>query len=398
MDYFKKAKTPMLLLGGGIVIFLFLVFSKSSPQAKIQQTAGALVVAVEAVRSNEPVIINGTGSVTSVSEAKIAPQVGGQVVWIDPKLIVGGRFKQGEPMFRLEKQDYLLKVEMAGAEVAAAERDLEIAKANARVANEEWEMMTTPEELSETKSAKRKPNPLVLFEPQLKSARAKLMAAKAQHTQAKLDLDRTAVTAPFNCFVREESVDLGQYLRMGDNVATLIGTDAVEVIVPVTLEEYSWVKGAMSGADKPLNAFVTVGGKGFDYSWEGQISRTLGDVDTRGRMHRLVVRVDSPYGEHLDRAEQNISLSVGMFARVAIQAGMLKDTFVIPRSALRQNSTVWVFGEENSLVVAKVKVARLTNEKAYISSGLEIGQKVILTSLSGAVPGLKLRLAAEESK
>ena len=45
------------------------------------------------------------------------------------------------------------------------------------------------------------------------------------------------MAAPFDGFVREESVDVGQIVAPGQPVGRLFAADAVEVVVPVTNAE-----------------------------------------------------------------------------------------------------------------------------------------------------------------
>ena len=45
---------------------------------------------------------------------------------------------------------------------------------------------------------------------------------------------------PFAGRVQEESVDLGQYLMSGQAVATVYGTDVVEIVVPLEDRDLQW--------------------------------------------------------------------------------------------------------------------------------------------------------------
>jgi hypothetical protein len=80
---------------------------------------------------------------------------------------------------------------------------------------------------------------------------------------------------------------------------------------------------------------------------------------------------------------------------ILFKGRLLPDIITIPRSAMRENKSVWVMSDERRLTIRPVKVARLEKQDALISGGLEDGEKVVLTNLSGVADGLKLRVARE---
>ena len=75
-------------------------------------------------------------------------------------------------------------------------------------------------------------------------------------------------------------------------------------------------------------------------------------------------------------------------------ARRLDEIIPLPRRTLREGSKVWVAREDSTLDIRPVTVVRMTPTEALISSGLKSGEQVILSSISGAVPGLKLRLVS----
>ncbi|OVE80467.1 hypothetical protein BVY02_00060 [bacterium J17] len=243
---------------------------------------------------------------------------------------------------------------------------------------------------------RRQPSSLVLQEPQLKSAKAELQAAKAKLSQAKLDLERTDVKAPFDCFVRSKSFDVGQFLQPGVAVANLFSSDAVEIIVPVTSEEVQRVNRArIANNSRPLKATVELKAGEVRHHWDGLLVRVLGNVDTRGRMHRVVVEVLEPYFQSVDGFERTrlVPLSVGSFADVTIEAGSLSGVIPVPRVALRRDSRVWVVDENSKLKTLSVRVAYSDSSNVYIEEGLPEGSLIVLTKITAAVDGMLLRVA-----
>jgi RND family efflux transporter MFP subunit len=328
-----------------------------------------------------------TGTVAAAQEAAITPEVTGRVVWLARNMVAGGFFRAGEPLFEIEATDYRLAVERARAAVAKAELDVATVEGQAAVARREWQNL---------KSADGEPpNPLVVYEPQVANARANLAAAKAALGQAELDLKRTRVVAPFDCRVRSESVDAGQYLRAGVEVARVAGTARAEVVVPLPLEELRHLrvprpsKAGKSTAGSPATLTLTVDDQ--QYRWSGRVVRSLGEVDPAGRMARVVVAVDDPYGLHEAHHDGRPELALGLFVEVELHGATLPGVFPIPRSALRAGETVWLVGDAGQLQIRPVEVARRERDEVCISHGLAAGDRLVLTALSGAANGMALR-------
>ena len=232
----------------------------------------------------------------------------------------------------------------------------------------------------------------------MKNARANIASARAALDLARLNLKRTAIVAPFDARIRSEEVDVGQFVRSGSRLAILTGSRSVEVIVSVPLEDLAWLeipaaksKGAGSAATVSLNYASN------NKSWPGIIDRALGEVDQRGRMLQVAVKVMDPY-RFREKNTRPPYLEVGMFVDVQFDGPILKDKIVLPRRALRDNRTVWIADSDNALRIRTVEIVRLDREQVVIGQGLEAGERVILTTLTGAADGMKLRIADEGLK
>jgi len=233
---------------------------------------------------------------------------------------------------------------------------------------------------------------LVLYEPQLKNARASLASARADLKQRCIDIRRTKIHAPFNCRIRSESIDPGQYITIGKSVAIVCGTDTAEVVVPVPYADLRWLSVPRRHGKKtegsPVTVKIDVAGQ--PLTWPGRIDRLLGEVDAKGRMTRIVIDVLDPYGIGVDSPEKSHDLAEGLFVEVLIEGKTIENIACIPAGALRQNSTVWIMNDEQHLEFRDVEIVR-RERQMIIARGLEEGEKLILTYLPGAAPGMKLR-------
>ncbi len=236
----KRAILPVLVIVIAIGLTFVLIKSRKVPKPHETPHLGPLVEVAELVKSSRQVVVSATGTVQARYEVSITPQVKGRVSEISPRMIAGGIFRKGELLFAIEDVDYQLAIDLARANLAQSEYDLLRNQNLAEVARNEWQALNS--------GSDAEPNPLVVYEPQLKSARAQRDAARANVKQAELNLQRTRIVAPFNCYVRSEQLGIGQFLNAGSPVATVVGTDHVEIVVPLPLDELVWLQVPRNGA------------------------------------------------------------------------------------------------------------------------------------------------------
>ncbi len=381
-----KVALPLLVLLLGVVVMRVMILRRPEPRREVREDRGVLVEIVEVEHSTHRVEIEATGTVQPRRAISLIPQVSGRVSSLAENFVAGGFFRRDELLFEIETADYLLAVDKAKAALARAEYDLATVEGQARVARREWQQLQARFE------SPAEPNPLVLFEPQLDNARAALRAAAADLERTRLDLERTRVRAPFNAVVRSRGVDLGQYLRAGTEVANLVGTDQAEVVVPLPLEELAWLR-IPRDADDPEGSAATVELQAAErrHHWPGRVVRRMADVEPLGRMVRLVVAVDDPYGL-VETGAGRPDLGMGTFVRVLLQGPLLEEVAVLPAAALRKDSRVWLW-QEGQLHIRPVEVWHRTREQVVIGAGLLPGERVVTSPLSGVVEGMRLRLA-----
>ncbi|APG27729.1 hypothetical protein A7E78_07690 [Syntrophotalea acetylenivorans] len=382
-----KVVLPFLVLGVGVAILMALFASRQAPVKEVREFAGVLVETVTVQRGDHIVTVAATGTVQARQQTEIVAQVSGRVTKLADEFIAGGMFGKGDILFLLEDIDYRLAVEQAEADLAAAELELAMVKGRARVARDEWQRL---------QMGKGDPNPLVLYEPQLKNAEGRVTAAKAALKQAGINLQRTEVRAPFNCLVLSEGIDLGQYVRAGATVGTLLGTDTAEIVVPLPLDALPWLD-IPRGAGQGAAATVRFVAGTLNYDWPGKVVRTLGEVDPLGRMARVVVAVDDPYLRQQPATDERPPLAVGSFVDLELQGKQLPAVSVLPRRALRDDNTVWIVDSDSLLHIRSVQVLRRERDSVIIGSGLQDGERVIVSALAGAAEGLKVRVRGEEA-
>jgi RND family efflux transporter MFP subunit len=370
----KKLFLPLIVVAVAVAAALLLASAREAPPRRPRQAEAPLVETAEVRAEEVAVVVRGQGTVVPRTEIQLVPQVSGRVERIHRELAAGGRFAAGEALVVIDPVDFELRVQGAAAEVARAEVRLETEQAEAAVARDEWYRLHPAEQ----------PSPLVVRQPQVRQAEAELAAARASLAEARLSLERTRIAAPFNGRVVSESVDAGQYVLAGQPLATIHATDVLEVPVPLEDRELAWFDIGSRGAP----AEISVQFAGGRHTWQGIVARSQG-VDSRSRMVTVVVEVRDDF----DPAGERPQLLPGMFVDAAIKGRTLRAAMTVPRHALH-GDRVWVV-EDGTLAIREVEVARTSRDEAFITRGLEAGDRVVTTSLEAVTDGMAVRLGGE---
>ena len=371
----SKKLLPLGILAAAAAIVAVLVRTRPAVETAPREIAPP-PVRVLAVQPTSVVLrVRSQGSVVPVTEADLVSEVAGNIVWTAGSFEVGGFFDAGDVLLRLDRRDYELAVASARASVAQARVALTREEAEAEVAREEWEDLGEPGE----------PGPLVLREPQLEEARARVEAAEANRARAELDLSRTAIRAPFAGRLRAKRVDRGEFVNRGVPLATIYSVDAAEVTLPVPDSELAFLElplGSELGGAGPRVVLQAefAGGR---HEWEARVVRVGGEIDPATRMVNLIARVRDPYRTASGRPP----LSVGLFVDAEILGRSVDSVFEVPRGALVGADRLWLV-EDGRLALSQVGILRSDPDVAIVSGGLEGGDLVSLTVLETAVDGM----------
>ncbi|MGC9325591.1 MAG: efflux RND transporter periplasmic adaptor subunit [Desulfomonilia bacterium] len=330
--------------------------------------------------------VNSQGTVTPRTETDLISQVAGTIITVSPQFASGGFFEEDELLIRIDPRDYEYAIARLEADVAQSRVRLVREEEEASIARAEWERIGSSSE----------PSPLVLREPQLEEARTILRAAQASLKQAKLNLERTRIIAPYPGRVREKNIDIGQYVSPGFRLGTVYSIDTAEVRLPVPDSDLAYLDICLDPENgrftcPVLGVSLTADFAGRTHTWKGTIVRVEGEIDPRTRMVTLVCSVPDPYNRMSD--SPGTPLAVGMFVDAEIFGKRVDDVVVIERSALRGEDTVLIIDDEDRLHYQKVNVLKTDARSAIITDGLSQGQRVCISPLEAVVDGMKVRLA-----
>lgn len=382
---------PLVILAGAGLLALWIVSQRPVPEVEADAFVGPIVRTVTAAAEDVRIDVETQGTVEAFRGIDLAPQVGGRVIEVSPALRAGGFFAAGEVLLKIDPADYELAVVQQEAAVARAELRVLQEKAESEAAIRAWQKL----------EGDRPADDLVKRIPQIADAERSLAAAQAMLDRARLDVDRTSVTAPFAGRVRSANVDLGQLVAPGVPVARIYGIDAAEVRLPLPASDVAfldlplhWRDAEREAAGPPVDLVAEFAGRRATY--RGVVVRTEGEIDRKTRQLTVVARVEAPYarGESGDRPP----LLSGMFVEATIRGRTFRGVIPLPRAALRGENEVWVLDAENRLRRRKVGILRLEPERVLVDGGLEPGDVICTTAIDTPVEGMPVRLFSERSE
>ena len=173
--------------------------------------------------------VDAQGTVVPRREGDLRPQISGEVIWVSPALVAGGFFEEGEVLLRIDPTDYEARVESEEAALARADSE-------ARRAGKELKRQRSLADRSVASQAR-----IDDAENAARVSQAVLREARSRLGQARRDLERTELRAPYAGRVRRERVDPGQFVSRGESLVDLYAVDFAEVRLPIPDRELSFM-------------------------------------------------------------------------------------------------------------------------------------------------------------
>lgn len=347
---------------------------KRRPQA-IQPT----VEVIDAIQKDHQVNVPAMGTVVAAREITLEARVSGEVASVSDSFVPGGYFTKGETILTISPEDYELALSEIQADVTTAQYNLKVEQGYQNVSAREWDLLMGNEKTTETESE------LALRKPHLEKAKADLRAATAKLKQARLDLDRTTISAPFAAMIQTKSTDIGSAISQQEALATLVGTDEFWIQASVPVDRLDWITIPVNDTTQGSAVRITSGRS----VREGRVVRLLPSLESEGRMARLLISVKDPLNL---KGEAGIKpLLLGSYVSVEIDGGTLSGVYAIPRTAYRENSQVWMLGADGTLDMRTVNPVWRDSEYVIVEQGLSSGERVIVSDLAAPAQGLALR-------
>ncbi len=387
---FLRIILPVLLVLAGLGSVFFFLLTEQPPAKETRRYEGILVE-TETVKSESrrPSLIV-RGLVGPAREVNLRPEVSGTLIEVNPNLQAGAFLHKGERIAQIDSRPFEYALEEARSRLREAKANLKLERGRNRIAEADWESFV--ENSSRSPSGVEKD--LALRLPQLRIAQAAVDAAQSAVEQAELNLEYSSIEAPFDCQVIAESIDLGQFVSPQAVLARLVGSRVFHLQAAVPVDHLDAI--AIPGMNAENGSKVTIRRKykGSEIERRGTVLHLLGDLEPAGRMARVLIEIEDPFGRETERSE--LPLLLNTYATAQIETQLKGDWIQVPREAVREGDKVFLY-VDGQLRIQPIEIVWGDPDFVLIRSGLETGDRLVLTDLATPAEGMKLRLPEEQS-
>ena len=329
--------------------------------------------------------IESQGTVTPTTESLLTAEVSGKIIEVSPRFQDGGYFQDGDILAQIDPVDYIAALAIAESELASAEVNIQREEALAKQARTDWE-----------KLGNGKASPLTLRIPQVNEAQAKYKAAEARVNQAKKNLDRTSIQAPYAGVIKRKRVEIGQMVNsMNTPIAEIYSSKLAEVRLPLTETQIGLIdlpnpyQNESGNTIKLPTVEITADLGDSIETWQATIERTEAQISTSTRTLQAIAIIENPFSN--DPPIKKAPLRMGQFVQAKIKGKTLKNVFKLPRSSLLPDGNILVIDRKNKLYTRTVHIVHKDAESVIIDDDLEDGEMVAVIPLTYVVEGMHVK-------
>jgi RND family efflux transporter MFP subunit len=375
----------VLILAVGVAISVWMFRTRPRSQQVERPRMAPLVDVVDLLPAKSVrVVVEALGTVVAADEALMQAEVSGRIDWVNDDLVEGGVVTNGEELVRIDRRDYELSVRQRQSDVDAAAGALRIEQGRQDIAAREWALLKGGADASELDED------LALRRPQMRTAEAMLRAAEAALRMAQIELERATLRAPFDAVIAEAPADIGDQATPGALLARLVGTSTFRVKVSLRSDQLAWLAvGAASGREGSVARVVTAGG----VIREGRLRSLMPELESNGRMAQVLIDVVDPLARESGGDARQLLL--GDFVTVQIDGRMSEPVVRVPRTALRDGSSLWLLDGSGRLRIVKADVVWDTADEVFLGNAFDPGTRLVLSGIGAPVEGMELAVERE---
>ncbi len=341
-------KTAIIMIG--LCGLLLVSACGSSEESEIVKAKPRAVRIEKMVSRDLPVMIHAVGRLVPDREVVVSAQVTGILKELNAD--VGTRVKSGESLIKLDPLDYTLALNEARANMLSAQAKLVAAEKSFERAGR-----LLPE----------KAISLELYD----QAEAEYLTSKALVSQfksvkdiARQRLAKTFINAPFDGYVTQRFVELGQNVAVGDPVMSIADMQSMRVIIHINENDYVHL-------DQEDPVTVTIEAYS-GMAFPGRVDKIGIKADARTNSFEVEVLLDNP----------QFKLKAGLTARVSIQTEVIHDAITIAQKCVlfrEDRKEVFVIEQGNKASVREVKLGRSEGSTVRVLEGLMPGDNLVVT-------------------
>ena len=404
-----------------LVIAVVLVIMRPRAERQVPVDKGLLVEVLPAKTEDVEMVVESFGTVAPREALKLVAQVHGQIVALDPAFKEGGFVQEKTRLIQIDPRTYRLAVERRKVQIKQAEAELKrlkqevvnlkarmkIAGSDVKLARNEYlrlkklidRKVIAQSQLDKSEQAylasqerlQALDNQMALTDPQKEQLIAARDMARVMHQEAKLDLERSSIVAPFEGWVLEKAIEVGQYVNIGQQLGKIYSAGELDIEVRIPAKDLKWFPADM-GQETPLLADVVFKNAGNEHIWRGRVARIKAMMDERTRTLPMVIEIDETPAT--ERPQNPFGLRPGMFVTIRIKGKKIQNVFVLPRYLVYPGDVVYTV-KDDTLKSNRVKILRGYKDTVIIGDGLSEGALIVKSPLSSPMDGMRVRLKTE---
>jgi RND family efflux transporter MFP subunit len=317
------------------------------------------------------------GQFSAVNRVELRAQVGGTLMQIHFK--DGDVVHKGDLLFEIDPEPYQIKLNEATALVESANARFALATRELARAKELQVAEAGTEQNVDQRTA------------ELHAAQAAVDDASAQVHDAKFDLDRCKITAPFTGRIGTHLVSTGNLVsgsRAASSpttlLATIVSVDPIYLDFDMSENDYATFQHTRENQKGALADVVKISSAGeTGFSRQGTLNFIDNSLDrSSGTIHARATIPNS-----------DLALTPGGFARVQLAMSAPKSALLVPDAAVladQSDHMVYVLGPDDVATPKQVEVGELRGGLRIIRSGLAPTDKVIIDGIPSIRPGAKV--------
>lgn len=306
--------------------------------------------------------ISHSGRVSSQHVVNVSSEVSGKILQGNVLLRKGENFKKGDLLFKINSEEMYWNVQAQKSRfLNSLANILPDIKIDYPERYDEWLNFFSSIKLDE-----KVPNL-----PKIESEKEKIFLAsknilndyfaiKANETR----LDKYFIYAPFTGSILNINAEPGAVANPGAVLASIIRTDKLELEVPLSAEQASWVK----EGDK-----VKISSDELHSSYTGTIKRKAGFVDANTQSVSVFISLDDLNGHKIYQ---------GQYMKVHLTTQADENVMEIPRAAVFNSNQVYTV-KNGLLKKEEINIHKFLPE-SVIFSGLAQGDSIIVNTLVNA--------------
>lgn len=334
---------------------------------------GAVPVNAQQVRLDRfAVQLKALGTVTPWNAVSVTSQVSGE---LDKVLFDEGQFvEQGTVLAHIDPRNF---------QAALLQAEGALQETRAQLASAELDLKRYQDLYKEDSVARQTLEQQQAIVAQYKGT---LKVREAQRDTARLDLERTRITAPISGRLGLRAVDAGNYVSAASTeLVTITQDDPIAVSFTIPEHELQAVLQAYR-QEQPLKVQAwnrdetELLAEGVLASIDNQVDVTTGSV-------RLKARFENPQQ----------ALFPNQFVNVHLQVAVHEQALLLPADAIQFGANgrfVWQIKDDDSVVIQPIEIITSDGTSSMLRSGLAVGDWVVVEGVDRLRSGSKVERVA----